>query len=278
MRKKSIKTGGLPVFLSTFLILGFLLPENGIARPSFEDLKYGSREKQIAAMLDLGYSGNKKVFWYLVRNLERTFDKNDENPWGERYRRAAALSLGRIKDDRALPFLLKQYKVEKKETVKASILFSLRFYKHRTKDILPAIEDGLASSKTMIRVDALQTAAILEDKSVLTKVKEISNSTKNERVKTAAAFCLMNLGDEVDKNLDAIKEGLRSKDPVTRFRSAFYFSISDKIEVIDELQEAIDIENYYWVKKEMKMALSILVDIRRKKKEAEDPYSYFRGP
>ena len=100
-----------------------LFPAAAWSNPVMEYFKTGSREKQIFAMHYFSYSKNKRCFWYLVKNLNRSFDKEDKNTWGPKFRSVAAESLGRLSDERAVPFLIKRYKKEKNLKVKKSIIF-----------------------------------------------------------------------------------------------------------------------------------------------------------
>ena len=249
-----------PVF-----VFCIMLSANIESRPLLEHLNSGSFEEQIHAMYYFGYSKNKSCFWILVKNLNKTFDKEDSSPWGERFRQAAAESLGRLGDGRAVPFLIKQYNDEKKESVKRSIIFSLGFFKD--KEILPVLTDGLQSKNRDVLFESLETAASYGDTSVVSRVKSIAGTKDDTGLSVLSSYALIRLGDESEKHASLLRKELVNSDPSIRYWSAYCLSRTDRVEAIDDLIKALEIENYPWVRKEMEFALVMLA---KKKREVED--------
>lgn len=230
-----------------------------------EDLDSGSQEQQISAMYYFGYSKNKACFWYLVKNLDRTIDSEDRNPLGERLRTAAAEAMGRLGDDRAVPFLLKRYRQEKRDGVKRAIIGSLSNF--RDKDILPVLKDALQSDNRDLLMESMQCAASYGDSSVVPKIREIREKQEDAGLRLMSSYALVRLGDEPDKNTELLRKDIINSDPAIRFWSAYCLSRTDRIEAIGDLLRALEIENCPWVRKEIEIAV---VQLARKKRDAEE--------
>jgi HEAT repeat protein len=241
------------------------------ARPVLEHLKTGSFEQRLAALYYFGYSGNKKAFWYFVKNLDREFDGEADRSWGVRFRRAAAVSLGRLKDERGVPFLLKRYGKEKNPAVRRAIMFALSFY-GRSKGVEDIIKDGLLSNNRELVIESVATAAATEDKKFIPDIKNIQSSSKNPELKLVTAYALVRLGKKPGEQMKVITSMLKSRRPELRFLAAYYLSRTEYIGAIDDLIRAIEIEIYSWVRREMESCMYRLNMIRRELKEKEDPF------
>ncbi len=260
-----VMKSGKSLIVVVSLVLCYLTGAAGFPGPKIENLKTGSLEEQVEAMYYFGYSGNKKAFWYMVKNLERTFDGNDENPWGATFRQAAAVSLGRLGDDRAVPFLLKRYGVEQNEKVKQAILFALGFYKSSV--ILPVIRDGLSSQDRDTRVEALRAAARFKNSEIAGDIQGITDQAEDYIIKMAGAYALVSLENEPDRYAEVLLGGLTRKEPDIRFWAVYYLSRVERIDAIDDIIRALEIENYSWVRREMERALSVLYESRKRREK-----------
>jgi len=259
---RSEKNSTMKFFLLAF-IASIIFPVYLSAKPELEDLKTGSPEQQISAMYYFGYTGNKKAFWYMVNNLGKTINGNEESPLAQRVRQAAAEALGRIRDERAVPFLIERFGREKNDRVKRAILFGLSFYKN--PEILPVLKQGLESENSEVLNEALRLAAELGDKNVIPRIKTLSIKENDEIFELSRAFVLLRLEDEQDENSKILIAGLKSKNPLIRFWSANYLSMTARTEAIKEIIKALEIENYIWVSREMERSLYLLAEIKRKK-------------
>ena len=94
-----------------------------------------------------GFSGNKAAFYYLVENLLGEKESALSERRRIRIRAVAAESLGRLRDERAIPHLIARYGREESPEVRRSILFAVSFY--RSKEADGVIRDGLASGDEM---------------------------------------------------------------------------------------------------------------------------------
>jgi HEAT repeat protein len=224
-----------------------------------------SSDQLVEALKYFSYSGNKTNFWYYVKYLDYNAGENGGTDAAVFVRKTAAEALGRIKDERAIPFLIERYKKEKKDTVKSSIVYALGFYK--SADSQPMIEESIASQDEDIRFQGMMAAVTLGKKEVAPKIRAIFNAEKDEGLKVVESYALFSLGDDVDGNRKLLIAGLRSSDPVVRFRSADYLARLKIDSAIDEMSKAFDIENHWWVRIEMDRTLSILYGERRRKRE-----------
>ncbi len=247
---------------ASMLALILIIPSlgHGFPGPTIETLKTGSLEEQVEAMYFFGYSGNRKAFWHLVKNLDRSFDKEDKNQWGPVFRQAAAISLGRLQDDRGVPFLVKRYEVETNEKVKQAVLFALGFY--RNADIFPVIQKGLAATDLETKIEALRCAARSGTVAASGDIKAMTDQADVFGLRMAGSYALVALGTEPDTYSRVLVEGLRHREPEIRFWAAWYISQVELTGAIDEIIRALEIENYSWVRQEMERALTVLYDAR----------------
>jgi hypothetical protein len=241
------------------------------AKPLLRDLQTGSYEQQLAAIYYFGYSGNKKAFWYFVKNLEKEFNGSQDVSWGVRLRQAAAVSLGRLRDRRGVPFLTKRYGKEKNSKVKRAIMYGLSFYKADAESS-GVIKDGLLSDNRQLMIESLNTAAVSGDKSLTGRIKEIISGSKDPEIKLVCSYALIMLGENAAGHIKPITSQLVSPMPEMRFLSAYYLKRSGYFDAAGEVLKAIEIENYQWVRREMEECLYRLNWIRREKIEKEKPY------
>jgi HEAT repeat protein len=241
------------------------------ARPVMQHLITGSFEQQLAAIYYFGYSGNRKAFWYFVKNLNREFHGEADRSWGMRFRRAAAVSLGRLKDERGVPFLVKRYKKEKNPVVRRAILFSLSFY-GRGAGVTDIIKNGLESKNRELVIEAVATAAVTGDKELVPFVKKIQSGSSDPEVKLVTAYALVKLGGEFGEQIKSIISMLKNPRPELRFLAAYYLSRTEYIGAVDDVIKAIEIEIYSWVRREMEACMYRLNMIRRELKEKEEPF------
>ncbi len=231
------------------------------SRPMIEDISVGTVEQKISAMYYFGFSKNKASFWYMVKNLDKTYESDDLSYQGERIRKAAAESLGRLGDERAVPFLIKRFNGETREAVKISIIASLGAYKD--KDILPVLKAGLESDSKEMVMEALQSAASYGDTGLVAQIKNIADKSTDDGLRLFSAYALIMLKDEPEKNAGYLRKGLSNPDPTIRFWSAGCLSLIDRIDAIEDLLKALEIENQHWVRKEIEYAVVMLALKRR---------------
>jgi len=256
----------LMAFNALLLLLSLPAPEGQAGRwPTFDDLESGSYEEKIAAMYFYGYSRNKKAFWYMVKNLEVETGIERGMELGERVRTSAAESLGRLGDERAVPFLVGRYRLEKSDPVRKSILSALSRF--RGAEISQAVSDSLSSGNADVRNEALVTAAMIGDKGLVPQIKAITFKEGDTRTKYSVCFALVKLGDDPEKNSGLFRSGLKEKDPSTRFWCAYYLSLTDRTEFISDIIAAVEIENHEWVKKQMETAIVALSEIKKKREK-----------
>ena len=151
----------------------------------------GPLEKKSEAMLHMGYAGNKAGFWYYVKYLNYS-QKEDDSRDIIQCRCAAAEALGRIKDERALKYLIERYGKEKNNLVKTKLLFALSFYKN--PEIIPVLSDALDSDSDNVKFQALLTSAVSGDSTLSGKVESVKNASKDTAFISAAAFFLAQNG------------------------------------------------------------------------------------
>jgi HEAT repeat protein len=236
-----------------------------------EILARGPHEKRVEAMYHMAYAGSKRGFWYYVKYLDYS-PGEDGARLGEEFRMAAAEALGRIKDKRAIPYLLKRYKKETRPAVKRRILFALSFY--NTKEVIPVVQEGLQDADEDVRFEAIKTAAINNDPATVPQLKEIFAQTKVKVTRYAAAYALINLTEKDDEYTAVLKKTLTQKDPLIRYWGAYFLSRTDKIEAIYDLVRALEIENTFWVRKEMELSLMSLRAYRLQLNLKQDATGY----
>ncbi|MCU0846660.1 MAG: HEAT repeat domain-containing protein [Spirochaetes bacterium] len=248
------------------LLLSFPALEGEAGRwPTFDDLESGSYEEKITAMYFYGYSRNKRAFWYMVKNLDAETGSERGRELGERVRTSAAESLGRLGDERAVPFLVERYRVEKSDPVRKSILSALGRFKGA--GISQTVSDGLLSGNTDVQNEALVTAAMIGDRGLVPQIRAITVKEGDSRTKYSICFALVKLGDDPEKNSGLFRSGLKEKDPSTRFWCAYYLSMTDRTELISDIIAAVEIENQEWVKKQMETAIYALSEIKKKREK-----------
>ncbi len=261
--------------MKTHILIFFILADLNIpsaeARPLLEHLRTGSYEQQLAALYYFGYSGNRKAFWYFVKNLDRELEGEAERSWGMRFRRAAAVSLGRLKDERGIPFLVKRYGKEKNPAVRRAIMFGLSFY-GRGEGVAEVIKDGLVSDNRELMIESVAAAATTGDKDFVTLLKKTGAGTKDPELKLVVAYALIKLGEKPETQINSITSMLKSPRPELRFLAAYYLSRTEYFRAVDNVIKAIEIEIYPWVRREMESCVYRLNGIRRELKEKEDPF------
>ncbi|HPV98040.1 MAG: PBS lyase HEAT-like repeat protein [Spirochaetes bacterium ADurb.BinA120] len=236
---------------------------------TIELLRSGSYEQRLDAMLKAGFSGNKEAFYYLIGHLSGEKEGVLSERWRTRLRAAAAESLGRLRDERALPHLVARYGREESLEVRRSILFAISFF--RSEGTSEVIRDGLASSDEGVRFEAIRTAALSGGPVHVPALRELAAKAEAERVRLAAAWALAMLEDEPGKNVALLEEGLKSRDPESRFWSSVYLGEAGMRGSLEAVARAREIENMEWVKREMDTAVARLAVMRKKMKErAED--------
>lgn len=235
-------------------------------------LQNGSIDARIDAMYQLGYAANKEAFWDMVKYLDFKFENQDDSDLSVRCRLAAAESLGRLKDERAVPYLVKRYGVEPSGKVKAKIIFALSFYK--TKDVLPVIQNGLESANEDILFESIRAAALYKNPALCPKLKQILTETKNPVIKLTADFALLETNDDATSHAAALKTALADKDPLIRFLAAQYLGRSNRLDAIPSVVKALEIENQFWVQTEMETCFMALKMKKRKLDEDRDAGVY----
>ncbi len=240
----------------------FLRDGKLMANPYMEILKAGTHEQKIEAMLHLGYAGNKKAFWYLVKNLNAEAEVGRGSERMEFLRCAAAEALGRLRDERAVRFLVERYNKEKSLQVKAAVVFALGLLKHG--EGVPVIENALGSGIDRLVIQSLQAAARSGNSGFVPRIKEIVRNSDDKRIKLAGIYALIMLNDSVAENMKLLNQGLLDRDPVTRFWTASYIAEAGKVEGLQPLVKAREIEGIDWVRREIDSGIYRLVVARKK--------------
>lgn len=254
-----------------FILTDLIFIPSAEARPLLEHLRTGSYEQQLTALYYFGYSGNRKAFWYFVKNLDRELKGEAERSWGMRFRRAAAVSLGRLKDERGIPFLVKRYGKEKNPAVRRAIMFGLSFF-GRGEGVAEVIKDGLVSDNRELMIESVAAAATTGNKAFVPLLEKIDNGTRDPELKLVVAYALIKLGEKPETQINSITSILKSPRPELRFLAAYYLSRTEYFRAVDDVIKAIEIENYPWVRREMESCVYRLNAIRRELKEKEDPF------
>lgn len=240
----------------------FLRDGKLMANPYMEILKAGTHEQKIEAMLHLGYAGNKKAFWYLVKNLNVEAEGGRGSERMEFLRCAAAEALGRLRDERAVRFLVERYNKEKSLQVRAAVVFALGLLKHG--EGIPVIENALGSGIDRLVIQSLQAAAHSGNSGFVPRIKEIVRNSDDKRIKLAGIYALIMLNDSVAENMKLLNQGLLDRDPVTRFWTASYIAEAGKVEGLQPLVKAREIEGIDWVRREIESGIYRLVVARKK--------------
>ncbi len=225
------------------------------ANDYIEMLKNGTWEQRITAMYTLGYSGNKKAFWYMVKYLDQTFQSNNQ-ALAVRVRQAAAISLGRLKDERAIPYLVDRYKKEEDTEVKRAILFALRFFKP-TPEAITVIKQGLADSNKDIKWEALMVSCAYCDSSLSGDIAQLRNSDDPE-IKVITAYIQYMLNQNRQENEAIMRKSLTHKQPLVRYWASHFLPKSVGTPALEDIMKALEIESVWWVANEMENSIYIL--------------------
>ncbi len=230
-------------------------------------LENGTIEEKIEAMNHLGYSKNKKSFWYLVKYLDFSPGENDTQRSIE-CRKAAAEALGRIQDDRAVSYLVERWEKEESPLVKEKIIFALKYYKD--EKIAQILTEGLADENPGILFQSCITAAHYRDDSLTANVRNVFTSTEDETIKTAAAFALIMLNDEGNEPKKYLADALSSESPWQRYWAAHFIADARLTDLIPELEKCLEIENKHWVQLECERSIVILrTELSRQRRISE---------
>ncbi|MGQ9842120.1 MAG: HEAT repeat domain-containing protein [Spirochaetota bacterium] len=240
----------LSLIISFFVFTEILLANNYI-----EMLKNGTWEQRITAMYTLGYSGNKKAFWYLVKYLDQSFESANQG-LAVRVRQAAAISLGRLKDDRAIPYLVERYKKEDNIEVKRAIMFALRFFKP-TAEATTVVKQGLADSNKDIKWEALMVSSIYCDNSISGEIAQLSN-TDDPEIKVITAYIQYMLNQNKPENEAIMRKSLSHKSSLVRYWAAHFLTQSIGTAALEDIMKALEIESVWWVANEMENNIYIL--------------------
>ena len=225
-----------------------------------------SNDQIIEAMYQLSYYGNRSCFWDFVKYLNYTSGEA-EGSNAPLVRRAAAEALGRSKDDRGVQYLVERYGKEKNDTVKVSIIFGLGF--HAVPEIVPVIKNALGSGNVDVRYQAVLAAERSKSKEVIPDIRAIHASDSDDTMKMVSAFALYSFGEDRAANEKYLSAGLRSPDPLVRYRAADYIGRAGIDSAAPEVIRAIEIENKWWVKSELDRAMDRIYEVKKKKRDAE---------
>ncbi|MDH7552776.1 MAG: HEAT repeat domain-containing protein [Spirochaetota bacterium] len=241
--------------LLSLVISLFVFTEVLLADDYIEMLKNGTWEQRITAMYTLGYSGNKKAFWYLVKYLDQSFQSENQS-LGVRVRQAAAISLGRLKDDRAIPYLVERYKKEENTEVKRAIIFALRFFKP-TPEAITVVKQALADSNKDIKWEALMVSSVYCDSSLASDIAQLANSDDPE-IKVIAAYIQYTLNQNKPENEALMRKSLTHKSPLVRYWASHFLVKSVGTPALEDIMKALEIESVWWVANEMENSIYIL--------------------
>lgn len=215
----------------------------------------------------LSYAGYKEGFWDYVRYLDYAID---EESGSDAYlvRKAAAEALGRIRDDRAIPYLVERFAKEKKDQVSGSIIFALSYYPcEQTNKI---VAEGLISQNDIIRYEATIAVVKISAKNLIPDLQKEYIAEKDDSIKMAALYALSALGSESEKNNAELVSGLKNRDPVVRYRSADYIGRLKLVSALKNINSAIEIENKYWVLIQLENTKTILhYEIKKIREDAD---------
>ncbi|MFW5863080.1 MAG: HEAT repeat domain-containing protein [Spirochaetota bacterium] len=250
---RSFAVISLKMILSSLLVstmmVCILLTKPAGAVDYFHWLKHGSWKQRVHAMYHLGYSGYKPSFWILVEYLGKEFKEPNDSNLGVRVRQAAAVGLGKLEDERAVPYLVERFKKEKKPKVRKAIIFALSFY--NKKSMVEVVQMGLKDESQEVRWEALQTASAMGDDAPVSAVSQFAAGNDNPSVAIIAAYVLYMSGQEKEKNRDTLLNGLQNKNPEVRYWATHYAARALGVEALDAIIRASEIESVYWVMKEM---------------------------
>jgi hypothetical protein len=224
-----------------------------------KDMESGTIEEKIEAMHQLGYSKNKKSFWYLVKYLSFKPHETDSERTIQA-RMAAAEALGRLQDERAVDYLIEAWKTEENEMVKEKIMFAFRYYKNES--IKEIIKEGLQDQNLSIVFQTLLSAAHYRDESLTENITAVFNETEDEIVKTAAAYSIMKIKDD-DTAQNYLRDSLKSDKPWRRYWASYFIADARLVTLLSDILKSLEIENVVWVEREMERTVVVLRNERK---------------
>ncbi len=237
-----------------------------ITAGSLEQLQKGTISEKIEIMHEMGYAGNKTGFWYFVKYLNHETEYADEIS-AAKCRQAAAEALGRIRDDRAIPHLVKRYKKEKNIAVKRSIMFALRYYKDVS--MVEAVLDGIKSDDIDLKFQAILAAEKIEDDSITSAISSQYESAKEGEIKATCAYVLFKKTNS-ENYYKHLLSALEETNPDTRYWTSHYLGEISAKDSAEYIAKAIEIESIYWVRRKMEEVLTkIYFDERDRRRISE---------
>lgn len=240
---------------------------------SLEKLQSGTITEKIETMNSMGFSGNKTGFWFFVKYLNYESEFADDLS-AAKYRQAAAEALGRIRDDRAVPYLVERYKKEKNIAVKTSIMFSMRFY--HESSMSEAVLDGIKSDDSNLKFQSILAAEKIEDDSLASAITSEFDSADKGEIKTTCAYVLF-LKTKGETHYKYLLASLKENNADTRYWTAYYLGEIAAFDSANHLIKAIEIESIYWVRRKMEESLAkiYLAEKDRKKISEYNRYEKF---
>jgi len=240
------------------------------ADESLDALHNSSISKKIEIMKAMGYAGNKSGFWIFVKYLSHESDTTDEVS-ASKCRQAAAEALGRIRDTRAIPYLIERYSVEKNIDVKRSIMFAMRFYDDKT--MTKSILDGIKAEDNDLKFQSILASEKIDDDTLLTAVTSQFDSSTNGEIKTACAYIIYRK-KKTEEQYKFLLSALSERDPDTRYWAAHYLGEIESIDSAVFLTKAIEIESIYWVKRRMEDSLTRIYFAERERRRISEYNRY----
>ncbi|MFW6365608.1 MAG: HEAT repeat domain-containing protein [Spirochaetota bacterium] len=268
MRHKNAEAAGFVTPLILFLLLLLFPPASRLRAYDFlSSMEHGTIEEKILAMRHLGYSGNTRAFWYLVKYLNFS-PPGDDSDRTIRCRAAAAESLGRLRDSRAVPFLTERWKREESPRVKERIMFAFSFYRNDAP--VEIIREGLSSDDEAIVRQSVLTAAYRREQSLADNILPLYDSFEEGHGKTAAAYALTVLLEENEPYRTYLAKSLSSRSSWVRYDSAHYIAAARLTEYLPQLYRALEIENSMRVRRKIEESALILRQELIRKKRLSD--------
>lgn len=249
----------MKLFKIFFIFLCFLSVSKNYAKEEhayWYKLKNGYFEKKVLAVRELGYARSKEAFWYYVKYLNYKPKEVEGELSGVNCRMYGAQALGMIRDNRAIPFLVKRYKTEKDDLVKERIIFAFRYYKN--KDVNLLVNEALNSLNEDIKFQAILTAAEIKDLYFSNSLKELLAKEKDEIARCVLIYAINRTENKSNLYIGELKSYIVNEDPLLRYIAANYILRIKPIALITDLRKAVKIENKDWVKRELKQCLLAL--------------------
>lgn len=243
--------------------------------PMMQKMRNGTIVEKTEAMYHLGYAGNKKPFWLYVKYLNFHPQTEHDSITAIQCREAAATALGRIKDKRAAPYLIEQWKREKAVTVKIKIISSLRYYKN--SEIEAVIREGMKAEETNLVFESVITAGYYKSNALIADLESLYSSTKDDTIKAAASFSIIETDPKLSKYIQHLEASLTSENSSERYWAAFFIGESEKTEALSALKRALEIEHQPTVAKVMNNAITRLHYVlkRQERLRRYNKYEYF---